>query len=1172
MPPNQLFSPTYIKYNPGQFLDHDWVNINLFREYLQRTGQTPVPDASSTPSSASVRIKIEARAPLVPDVVKAEPEVITVQPAAGNVKMRTLNEGGREVLELLSESEPDDNDEASDLEVMEVLKHTSRSSSAAPLPPSDLHHFGELQDTGAATTASSDDGDNTDDDDALMESDTVWQDDGTSFVRTGTFRPTVKVTVERMEYRDGPASIYPIPRIPTGFVIDLSKEEYHLRDPKTNELYTIDTIIRNADNDSWETGSGRSAMVTFAPGEAPIACRRARSLCRGCTACDQLDPALRNVVRFELDPALRDAIIIAQQETRRREGNTPEERASIFIKIIRCAKCFAVNSNGRKCEGGPILKAKPQGTSRGHQYFVGCSGWTPKFQKGHRTHSIPDHVNENLVAKALAGLPLAGDLTKDTPLCSAIIHPHTGLKKKYCRSVFSLSRHSRTDLLIHAHIVKGMNVRGNIQSYRCFATRSIYVPKDVSIRKALIIHNDTGHNHPMPTLTKAAFGHKDIYRLLNGKTPGGHAPPLHNTRIKQDILHVEKLKRYPNGLGVDAILPIFETERLTKPLPERYIHSYITTQKGEIIILTFVPYLLKLLDDPGVTSFDGDTTYGGIDGKVNEWELTIFAKLVQRVVRAYITGASADFFESLFNELQRVKLIVTGKSLALKEFIPDGNLLVTNVAMDAAQVIGLCRSVMEYNVPEYSGIPRHTPFEEIAPRFVKICWRHGKEPVHDFRALVKDSDFNRLMDLVHIDSKESLNAFSSFVYGLGIKKITDWWKHKEMHEWIIPCIVRSQSLIPPDIWDSTPSTTNTNEAQHHWTNAQTGKQLTPVEALESRRRVDERVAQEIQMSLQTGILSNTNNEMLQRMARNSQRQSTAARKVRETRDAADTSKQFQLQIDAEVEKNAVPRLQGRIKTTRGRSGAQTTVLPTQSDHVPTIPSAISEPSVTEFDVNTPTASEPSVTEVRRQYSPRTIHRGLHRPGIRFNIRFHVLTSNSTLFCRMSNTLTPYLRLIIVFLAFDPGFLDCGGSAGFGTSVPDSGSMFDNPADDFMDLYGLPTFLSDPIGTSDFSPFAPSDPLPLLPPPPPHSPPGASPAVEEPASSAPKSRRGPRREVDEANIMTSTRSRVPSTRKRVADEAPISNRLPKKGKGRQANSTHPLGMYRARAQTRYIGFY
>jgi hypothetical protein len=75
---------------------------------------------------------------------------------------------------------------------------------------------------------------------------------------------------------------------------------------------------------------------------------------------------------------------------------------------------------------------------------------------------------------------------------------------------------------------------------------------------------------------------------------------------------------------------MYKAEILTKPLPERYIHSYIETKKGEIIIHTFVPYLLKLLDDPGVTSFDGDTTYKGIEGKLNEWELTLFAKVVQR--------------------------------------------------------------------------------------------------------------------------------------------------------------------------------------------------------------------------------------------------------------------------------------------------------------------------------------------------------------------------------------------------------------------------------------------------------------------------------------------------------------------------------------------------------------
>ncbi|KAJ7312471.1 hypothetical protein DFH08DRAFT_973544 [Mycena albidolilacea] len=312
------------------------------------------------------------------------------------------------------------------------------------------------------------------------------------------------------------------------------------------------------------------------------------------------------------------------------------------------------------------------------------------------------------------------------------------------------------------------------------------------------------------------------------------------------------------------------------------------------------------------------------------------------------------------------------------------------------------------------------------------------------------------------------------------------------------------------------------------------------------------------MSLQTGILSNTNNDLSQRMARNSQRQSTAARKVRETRDAADTSKQLQLQIDAEVEKhrassqltkdlraqlkaaksgrgkvaNLSASSSGHVKTTRGRSGAQTTVLPTQSDHFDNIPTA-SEPSVTEFDVNIPPA--PSTADFIDPAFDST-----------FAFMSHF---------EFNNLLSDVEHLNAVFAAdnilptFDPGYLDCGGSVGFGTSVPDSGSMFDNPAD-FMDLYGLPAFFSDPIGTSDFSLFAPSDSLPLLPPPPPDSPPGASPTAEEPASSAPKSRRGPRREVDEANIMTSTRSRVPSTRKRVADEAPISNCLPKKGKGRQ----------------------
>ncbi|KAJ7939694.1 hypothetical protein B0H13DRAFT_2300391 [Mycena leptocephala] len=64
--------------------------------------------------------------------------------------------------------------------------------------------------------------------------------------------------------------------------------------------------------------------------------------------------------------------------------------------------------------------------------------------------------------------------------------------------------------------------------------------------------------------------------------------------------------------------------------------------------------------------------------------------------------------------------------------------------------------------------------------------------------------------------------------------------------------MKSQLLIPADVWDSMPSTTNTNEAQHQWTNSQTGIKLTPVEAVESHHIVDQNFAAEVKMLIQTG--------------------------------------------------------------------------------------------------------------------------------------------------------------------------------------------------------------------------------------------------------------------------------------------------------------------------------
>ncbi|KAK6996359.1 hypothetical protein R3P38DRAFT_2800060 [Favolaschia claudopus] len=320
----------------------------------------------------------------------------------------------------------------------------------------------------------------------------------------------------------------------------------------------------------------------------------------------------------------------------------------------------------------------------------------------------------------------------------------------------------------------------------------------------------------------------------------------------------------------------------------------------------------------------------GARPRLNEWELTIFAKVVQRVtaaslVRGYISGASADFFEHLFDELQRMKLMFTGRPIPFKKFVRGGNLLVTNLDMDTAQVLGLCRSVLKFSDPKYSGIPKDTNPEDIAPMFIKICWRHAKEPVHDFRSLVSAADFAQLMDFVYIDSKEKLKAFSSFVYGLGVKKISDWWRHKEINEWIIPCFIKSQSRLTENEWDSTPSTTNNNEAQHHHTNTLAGVKLTPVEALERRRYIDQNTAEEIEMSLRTGILVHTNNEMSQRMSRNTQRQSATAQKAQDSYAAADLAHQLQLQIEAEAEKQRLSKetskaLKAQLKESKAKSG------------------------------------------------------------------------------------------------------------------------------------------------------------------------------------------------------------------------------------------------------------
>jgi hypothetical protein len=64
-------------------------------------------------------------------------------------------------------------------------------------------------------------------------------------------------------------------------------------------------------------------------------------------------------------------------------------------------------------------------------YFIACSGWTKTFRTGHRTSSIPDSIDEGLLAALFSGKSLQGSAPQ---ACSSIVSAHIGAKISKCRT------------------------------------------------------------------------------------------------------------------------------------------------------------------------------------------------------------------------------------------------------------------------------------------------------------------------------------------------------------------------------------------------------------------------------------------------------------------------------------------------------------------------------------------------------------------------------------------------------------------------------------------------------------------------------------------------------------------------------------------------------------------
>ncbi|KAL0952236.1 hypothetical protein HGRIS_006526 [Hohenbuehelia grisea] len=514
-------------------------------------------------------------------------------------------------------------------------------------------------------------------------SDTVWLDTSLSsdvlHVCTQIMR---ELTVEMVEFLSTLPSSWPIPRVPTAYVIDLSDPAFLIHDKK-GAVYSVDALIKNKDQDSWSgsTGGGRNDTTSRLPAHLfgindreYIVCRRSRLRCSGFSACENIEGRFLNVQRHELDPAQLESLLEAQIQSRMQQADHPDKITLTFCLVLHARPCGAIDSDGVPCNGKPILKPYRNGPINGKTHFVACSSWSLTWKSGHRITRIPSNVNVERLQRVFSGESLQAVMQT----CSRIVPVYVGAKLKACA---------------YPHNAQGEQSR--MVRHSCAAKR-------------------------VAGVTAGSLEHAPSTQLiLNGKTPGEFHASLHSKRKKNEIVRLTKQIQFPSGFGIEGVLKLFQEDTARSDVKERYVHHLTTTPTGGMLICTFVPFLLSLIHS--VNGFQVDVTYKRVYGPLKEWEVTIwFAALTRAVTigRVYTDKADREHYKIIFDELQRWVLRLTGKPLRFKRLSKGGNLIYLGVDLEAAQVLGAGDSFLPTNEPEYSRI--HTPTsEDIVGYFIR---------------------------------------------------------------------------------------------------------------------------------------------------------------------------------------------------------------------------------------------------------------------------------------------------------------------------------------------------------------------------------------------------------------------------------------------------------------------
>lgn len=657
------------------------------------------------------------------------------------------------------------------------------------------------------------------------------------------------------------------------YVVDFSNTTLPIIKGK---VMTPDGYIRKNNADSWTGSTGAKSGNTpvfgtlFGSLDGPVECRRVHVNCKGVKVCEYFDESLwekyQEAKRWE-NEGEED---MAQQAKVIQQSNLNEANSTLAITLRFYRGIIEKRCLKKTCTGVPVLRKLRTPSRYGHNYFVGCSGWVWSEAREHRYIGIPWNVNEDELKAMLNAEAIPEEVTAT--------QPSNTLSSGKC--TFNVSPKRTIKTCPYSHIVDGRAASSVPVTLRpCGVALIICVPVEWEKYQKVVVYLRDGHNHPTQAPTGPTAEEEDLIdtaietvepvglttqgviraptttQLCGGKPLSVVAPAFGNQRRVRAKVKKALDEAYPKGRSWEGVMHEMRVDA-SKPADERYIHTVITRPDMNLAIISHPPLLKYIHDVPALSC---DFSFKRISGKVDELKVGGYSERLERRI-IFMSGlsdrATAALFETFFSEFFRLVLELTGTPLKIKALWPEGDsahLRAILLDADLAQVLGLAESLAQY-IPRYVpssavenlNLPLNPKPMDIAQRVVKFCVIHSERNIEKLKCLSR-SDLDRLKMFPGLKTDEEIASWHEFCSGLAKnhEQVNEWYKHKLNNPFLLEGINQHLSPMDADNFRLTPRDTNLIEGAHAGRNAETGINLSLMDAILSAKKSDRSLAAEL---------------------------------------------------------------------------------------------------------------------------------------------------------------------------------------------------------------------------------------------------------------------------------------------------------------------------------------